>query len=256
MGVWAAGAALLGLTFHARPVAAHSFAQRSLTLPSSAFELGLGLGLGHRDVSDYTGLGVNLEVGYGVTSTLELRFRTGLRLGEAARVIDADIFGRPVETETYGQQLGNDTFANPELGLRFLLLRAHPLELGLDARAILPLDEKFGLVLGVPLALRLGDRLRVDTGLFLPIIFTDPDTTVDMSIPLHVWIKVNSNLFLGPVTGLYLPDHGGRRVPFGFAVGNSISYDAELRFWLLFPDVREDSGAKNFGVGAALYVLF
>jgi hypothetical protein len=254
VGVWAASAALLGLTSYARPAAAHSFAQRSLTLPASAFELGLGLGLGHRSVADRTGIGVNLEIGYGLSSSLELRLRTGLRPGEAAPIVRADYFGRPVETETYN--LGSDTIANPQLGLRFLLLRAHPLELGLDAHAILPLSGRFGLLLGLPLNVRLGERLRLDTGLFLPIVFNDPGTTVDISIPVHVWIKVNPSLFLGPITGVYLYDSGGRSVPFGVGVGSSLSYDAEVRFWLLFPDIREDRGARNFGLGVGLYVLF
>jgi len=258
VGVWAAtSAALLSLTSlfaFARPAWAHSFAQRSLTLPSSAFELGLGLGLAHRSVADYTGLGINLEVGYGLSSTLELRFRTGLRLGESARVIDADYFGRPVETETYN--LGNETVANPQLGLRFQVIRGPAVEIGLDTHAIVPLDGDFGLLLGVPIVLCLGDRLRLDTGIFLPIVFADPGTRVDISLPFHVWIKVNPGLFLGPITGVYFYDGGGRRVPFGFGVGSSLSYDAEVRFWLLFPDVREDRGARNFGLGVGLYVLF
>ena len=256
VGVWAASAALLTLTSlgaFVRPASAHSFAQRSLTLPSSAFELGLGLGLAHLDVIDYTGLGINLEVGYGLSSSLELRFRTGLRLGESARVINADYYGRPVETETYN--LGNDTVANPQLGLRFQLARSQAVELALDTHAILPLDGDFGLLVGLPIALRLGDRLRLDTGLYLPIIFTD-DTRVDISVPFHLWIKVNPSLFLGPITGVYFYDSGGKAVPFGFGVGSSISYDAEVRFWLLFPDVSQDGGAKNFGLGVGLYVLF
>jgi hypothetical protein len=225
-----------------------------LTLPSSAFELGLGLGLAHRDVADRTGLGINLEIGYGLSSSLELRFRTGLRLGESARVVRADYFGRPVETETYN--LGVDTVANPQLGFRFQLARSRSVELAVDTHAILPLDGDFGLLVGLPIALNLGDRLRLDTGLFLPIVFADPGTVVDISIPFHVWIKVNPTLFVGPITGVYLYDAGGRRVPFGFGVGSSLSYDAEVRFWLLFPDVREDGGAKNFGLGVGLYVLF
>jgi hypothetical protein len=258
VGIWAASAALLILTSFVppfvRPASAHSFAQRSLTLPSSAFELGLGLGLGHRSVADRTGLGINFEIGYGLSSTLELRFRTGLRLGESARVVNADYFGRPVETETYN--LGNDSVANPQLGLRFLLARGRSVELALDAHAILPLDGYFGLLVGLPIALSLGERLRLDTGIFLPVVFAEPETRVDISVPFHLWIKVNPGLFLGPMTGVYFYDGGGRSVPFGFGVGSSLSYDAEVRFWLLFPDIREDRGARNFGLGVGLYVLF
>jgi hypothetical protein len=256
VGIWAASAALISLLSFVRPASAHSWGSRGLTLPGSTFELGLGLGIGHLDVADYTGLGINLELGYGLTSALELRFRTGLRLGENGRVTDADYYGRPFYTETYF--LGNDTVANPQLGLRFVLVRGGSLDLGLDAHVIFPLDDdsEFGLLLGVPLALRLGDRLRVDTGLFLPILLADPETRVDISIPVHIWIKVNPSTVLGPMTGVYFYDGGGRSVPFGVGVGTSIAYDAEVRFWLLFPDIRDDSQRKNFGLGVGLYVLF
>ncbi len=254
MAIWAAGAALLVLTSFVRPAAAYSYFEQPLTLRSSTFELGLGVGLGHLDVADYTGLGINLELGYGITSNAELRFRTGLRLGEGGRVTDADYFGRPFNTETYN--LGNDTVANPQIGLRLSLVRGPTLELAFDAHAILPLDGVLGLLVGMPVMLRLGDRLRIDTGLLVPIFLTEPDTTFDISIPIHIWIQLNSTTFLGPITGAYFYDGGGKRVPFGFGVGTSIAYDAEVRFWLLFPDLGDSGTRENFGLGAGLYVLF
>jgi hypothetical protein len=255
VGIWAASAALLGLTSFVRPALAHSYMARSLTLPGSTFELGLGLGLGHLDVAGYTGLGINLELGYGLSSALELRFRTGLRLGENGRVTNADYYGRPFYTETYN--LGNDAIANPQLGLRFALVKGGSVDVGFDAHAILPLDSAsvFGMLVGVPLSLRLGERLKIDTGLFVPIRLTEPETTFDTSIPFHIWIRANQSTYLGPMLGVYIHDHGaGRDVPFGFGVGTSISYDAEVRFWLLVPDIRDDS--RDFGLGVGLYVLF
>jgi hypothetical protein len=255
VGIWAASAALLGLTSFARPASAHSYFEQPLTLRSSNFELGLGLGLGHLDVAGYTGLGINLEIGYGVTPSLEFRFRTGLRLGLNGRVTDADRFGRPFFTETYN--LGNETVANPQLGLRFLVARSRSLEVGVDAHAILPLSGDFGLLVGVPLLLRLGDRLRIDTGLLVPIVFGEPEARFDISIPIHVWLQVNSATFLGPMTGVYFVDQGGgERIPFGFGVGTSIAYDAEVRFWVLFPDISNDGDRGDFGLGVGLYVLF
>jgi hypothetical protein len=246
-------AALIGLGAFARPASAYSFVDRSLTLPGTSFELGLGLGLGHRDVAEFTGLGINLEIAYGLTSALELRFRAGLRLAENGRATAADRFGRPVETETYN--LGVSSVANPQLGLRFLAARLPVVELGLDAHAILPVSGSFGLLLGVPVALRLGPRLRVDSGLYVPIRFAEPDTIVDISVPLHVWLKVNPSTFLGLLAGVIFNDGGSRSIPLGFGAGYSLTYDAEVRFWLLFPDIR-DEGLNNFGFGAGLYVLF
>lgn len=239
----------------AAPARASSFVGRGLTLPRSAFELGLGAGIGRTDIPDSTGLGVNMELGYGISSNLELRLRTSLRFGYDGRVTEADYYARPVETETM-HDLGSTSLSNPEIGLRFVLARSRTVDLGFDARIYLPLSGDLRMLLGVPLALRLGDRLRIDTGIFFPIYFNDPDTRVDVSVPLHFWFRLDSGTFLGPITGIYHHDGGGDSVPFGFGVGTSISYDAEVRFWLLFPDIDHDRGAKTFGAGVGIYVMF
>ena len=97
-------AVLAGNLLGARPAEAASFINRGLTLPGGQFELGLGLGLAHADygpTTDYTGIGVNMELAYGLSHKLELRFRTGLRFGSEGRVTNADYFGHPVETESF-----------------------------------------------------------------------------------------------------------------------------------------------------------
>jgi hypothetical protein len=233
------------------PASARSYASSSLTLPSGTFELGLGLGVGHLDAIDYTGLGINMELGYGLNNNLELRFRTGLRFGTEGRVTNADYFGRPVETETYN--LGNDTLAHPEIGLRFALNKGGTAEVALDTRLYVPVDGDLGFLIGLPVSLRL-DRLRLDTGVFIPIILTEPDTTVLISIPLHLWLRLDSGTFLGPMTGIVFRDEGDERIPFGIGAGTPLAYDADLRFWLLFPNI--DDTADNFGVGVGLYVTF
>jgi len=246
------GAVLLGSLERAE---AASYVQRSLLVRDGQFELGLGVGIGHRDAIDETGLGLNLELGYGMSSTLELRFRTGVRFSRSGKVTEADYYARAHQSET-NRYDGFDTLANPEIGLRFRLTRSGSVELAFDARAYLPLDDYFGLLGGLPLALKLGGRVRLDTGLFVPIVFADGNTIVDFSIPAHLWILLNSGTYLGPMTGMYFYDGGGRAVPFGFGLGTSLSYDADVRFWVYFPDVSGDGGADNFGLGVGLYVTF
>src|SRR5262245_19314316 len=121
----AAGLAALAIT--GGSAAAHAgYITDSINLPRDRFELGIGLGYGHLDVSGYDGLGLNLELGYGLTSALELRLRTGLRFGDAGRATQADRYGRPVETETYNG--GYDSLANPEIGMQFNLVRGGSIE--------------------------------------------------------------------------------------------------------------------------------
>ena len=248
-------ALLVALVFAlaAQPARATSPVGRSLNLNAGTFELGLGAGIGHREPVDYTGLGLNFELGYGITPVLELRVRSGLRFGIAGRATEADRYGRPVETETYN--LGSDSLANPEVGLRFNLLRGGTAEIALDGKVYLPVSGSFGVLVGLPLALHLGSRLRIDTGLFVPIVFENPTSNL-VSLPLHLWIKLQGGSFVGPITGVVFPSSGGKLVPFGIGVGTPLSYDADVRLWLLFEDVSHDGASKNFGAGVGLYVTF
>jgi hypothetical protein len=252
---WRAAGALaltvIGLTTIGGEARAAAFINRGLNLPRDTWELGLGAGIGHIGAIDYTGFGLNLELGYGLNSTVELRARTGIRVSQSGRSTQADRYGRPVETETYNT--GIDTLANPELGLRFNLVRGGTAEIAFDARVQLPFDPPLGLTLGLPIALHLG-KLRLDTGVFMPIRFHD-NTAIDVSIPLHFWIKLSGGNFIGPMTGVVWQNDAGTRVPFGIGAGTPLAYDADIRFWLLFLDIG-DSNKKDFGGGVGLYVQF
>jgi hypothetical protein len=236
-----------------RQARAGGHAERGLILPPSVWELGLGLGLAREDAPDALGFGLNFELGGALTSRLELRLRSGVAFSREGRLTRADIYGRPFETETYNR--GGDTLANPEIGLRWVLVRLTAVELGLDTRATLPVGSPFGLLIGLPVNLYFGGRVKLETGIFVPIVFYDDVWTI-VSIPLHLWINLDSGLYLGPLTGVRFRDGGGTDVPLGFGLGTSLASDADLRLWILFPDVSESGGAKDFGAGVAVYVSF
>ena len=170
------------------------FVHQPITLPSSQWELGLGLGIGHEDLpaplEDITGLGLNLELRGGLTSSLQLGLRTGIRLGSEGRLTQADRFGRAFETETYGT--GIDSFANPEISLRQALLRTEAVGLALEGRLYLPLEDgtELGIMVALPLHLHLSDNTRFDSGIYVPIFFTDPATRV-ISFPFQLWFQAN-----------------------------------------------------------------
>lgn len=233
------------------PEAHASFVGRSLTLPGRTAELGLGLGLGREDFPDATGLGLNLELGYGFGSGLELRLRTGVRFGHDGRITRADEYGRTFQTETYGT--GGDSFANPEIALRWSLARGSAAELGLDARVFLPVGSDIGVMIALPVLLRLGS-VRLDTGVYVPILFYDPTQTI-VSIPLHLWIQISGGTYLGPQLGFRFRD-GDTTVPLGFGFGRVLSGRTELRLWLLFRDVSDSGDAKNFGAGVGFSFVF
>jgi hypothetical protein len=238
--------------------AASPWIYRGLTLPRHDVALDFGLGYGHIPPGPYDndGFGLNLELRGGITHDFEIGFRMGFRLDSGGQNTQADYFGRPFETETYGTV--GDSVSNPELKFRWSVARSYAAELGLELRAYLPIEagSRFGFMFGLPIALRAG-IVRLDTGLFVPVIFYDPTRTV-VSIPLHIWIQAAHNFWLGPLLGLRVVSQGGSNTeyPFGFGLGWQTSRNVDLRTWFLFPDMNRDAAARWWGLGIGLEVRF
>jgi hypothetical protein len=240
--------------------AAAPFVYRSIVLPNHDVALDLGVGYGHEPLVGDTsrgGFGMNLEIAGSVTYDLEIGLRTGVRLDGDARVIQADRYARPFETEMDPRTMGGDTMANPELHLRWLVARGAVAQLGLEARAYLPFEEhtRFGMMFGLPLSLRLAS-VRFDTGLYVPLIFYDP-TQSAISFPLHIWIQASSTFWLGPILGLRIINPGSHtQYPFGFGLGSMLAHNIDLKAWFLFPDMNRDEAARWFGAGVGLQIRF
>jgi len=254
------GTALVLTLLAARAEAAPEWIYRGLTLPRGDVALDLGLGYGHEPFPpvpnrSIDGFGMNLEIAGGVTHDLELGLRTGVRFDDGGQATQADVYGRTSATETY--DVGFDRMANPELRMRWTVARGSVVHLGLEARAYLPFatGTRFGVMFGVPLALRLGS-VRIDTGLYVPIIFRDSATST-VSIPVHVWIQASPTFWLGPLMGLRLNSPGSHDAyPFGFGIGSALSGQIDLRAWILFPDLNRDQAARSFGAGVGLQIRF
>jgi len=123
-------------------------------------------------------------------------------------------------------------------------------------RAILPIEDhtRFGMVLGLPIALRTG-VLRLDTGIYIPIIFYSPIQTA-ISIPAHLWIQVSPTLWLGPLFGIRVYHQNGaswNQYPVGFGIGSALAPNLDLRAWFLFDNVDDNA---VYGGGIALQVRF
>jgi hypothetical protein len=240
--------------------AAAPWIYRSIVLPRHDVALDFGLGLGHASTgpdTSITGFGLNLELAVGVTHDFEFGLRTGFRLDDGGQVTQADNYGRPFDTETYGTN--NDRVANPELRFRWAVARAAAAELGLEIRFYLPIEatSHFGLMFGLPIALRAGP-VRVDTGLYVPVIFTEPNTTTVVSVPIHLWIQATHSLWLGPLFGLKVVSQGGSHTeyPLGFGLGTMLSRSIDLKIWFLFPDMNRTAAARTWGTGLALQIRF
>jgi hypothetical protein len=239
--------------------AAPPWVDRHLTLPAGDWSFDFGLGLGHVPApNDTTGVGINTDMAVGITRRVELGVRTGIRFGDAFdRAIQADAYSRLFDRQTF--DAGGDTVANPEVRVRGALVRGEVAELALEGRLVLPFADGTGagLLFGVPLSFHLGNRVRLDTGPYVPVSFPPrADTEVDLSAPIDLWIQATSRFWLGPMSGIRFErlgrDRGETDVSLGLGLGYEITHAIDFKAMFLFPTLNHES--RIFGVGAGVEV--
>jgi len=251
-----ASALFLAVSAGGSASAAERWVDRPLTLHRLVFAGDVGMGLGHRsfpgpNTPSYTGAGLNLEGAIGITERVELGLRTGIRFGNESRAVQADGYGRTLWTETWGT--GVDSVANPELRVRWTAYSGSVVEVGLDGRMFMPVEDatRFGVMFGVPLAFHVADFLRIDTGLYIPTVFYD-DTFLAFSLPAYFWFQVNEKLWLGPMSSLRFTNVGNNTSAtdflLGFGLGYQVARAVDLKTMLLFPAI-DDETTRNFGAG-------
>jgi hypothetical protein len=232
--------------------AAAPWVDRAITLPGRAWAFNLGLGIGHIPERGLAP-GFNIEGAVSVAHGVEIGLRTGLRPGDNARAAQADIYGRPFDTKTYGT--GIDTVANPEFYIRARLIESQVVELGIEGRAYAPFSVGFGIMAGVPLAFHFGRTARLDTGVYVPVLFYDPTRTF-VNIPAHLWFQTSSRLWLGPLSGVVVQTSGNNEadVPLGFGFGYAVTSALDFKSWILFQDVAHGRNNGWWGFGAGLEI--
>jgi hypothetical protein len=255
------------LALGARSFAAPEWVDRGLTLRQLGLSLDAGLGLAHvTGPPEATGAGVNLEGAFGLLDDLEIGVRSGLRIGDRqAKATQADAAARLFDLETYGT--GRDLFANPEIRLLGRALDLSAVELGVEGRAFLPFEAgtRFSFMFGVPVRLHFARLVRIDTGVYVPVIFygNGDGTTgnaVTINVPVEAWFQVAPTLFLGPLAELRLNDNAGSLgadrasgLLLGFGLGYRISRFADVKADFLFPRVN---AGPDFGAGAGMGLHF
>ena len=93
-------------------------------------------------------------------------------------------------------------------------------EVGAQVTVALPTHTRFGIGLGAPVLFHLG-QMRIDTGVELELIFTDP-TVVDLDIPAAFTFDIGDGLFAGVRTGLYAPNFEEVAIPLWGFVGYTL----------------------------------
>jgi hypothetical protein len=237
-------------------MAAPPWVDRHLTLPSGTWAFDMGLGVAHiPGPPDTGGVGINLEAAVGLTDRIELGLRTGLRFGDAGdRAVEPDNYCRLFDREYVAGR--DDIVANPELRVRGALLRGPLLDLALEGRLIVPIEgNQAAIEFGVPLALHLGDSVRLDTGVYVPMLL-DYTPPFGLIIPVDLWVQLTPRFWLGPMTGFnvvrYADDATLTEVSMGLGVGYQIRRNIDFKSMFLFPALNQDS--RIFGLGAGVQI--
>jgi hypothetical protein len=255
--------ATAALTVASAASAAPPWVERHLTLPGGDFAFDFGLGIAHGPApSDTSSVGMNVEAAVGLTSHLELGIRTGLRFGDAFdRGLHPDEYARLFDRQYVDG--ADDAFANPEIRLRGALLDGPVVDLGLEGRLFVPVEgdafpgrpNQAAAEFGMPLAFHLGDSVRLDTGVYVPLLFGYA-TPFGLSVPVDVWFQVTHRLWLGPMTGLQIVRVGDDQTltyaSMGFGLGYQVARFVDFKTMFLFPELNQDSSV--FGVGAGVQI--
>jgi len=237
-----------------RAMAAPPWVDRHLTLPAGTWAFDMGLGIAHiPGPPDTAGAGINLEAAVGLTDRIELGVRTGLRFGDAGdRAVEPDNYGRLFDREYVAGR--DDVLANPELRVRGALLRGPVVDLALEGRLFVPIEgNQAALEFGAPVALHLGDSVRIDTGVYIPMLL-DYTPPFGLIIPVDLWIQLNRRLWLGPMTGFSVVRFADNttltEVSMGFGLGYQILRNLDFKSMFLLPALNQDS--RIFGLGAGV----
>jgi hypothetical protein len=246
--------------------AADQYVSRPLTLPRLNFAFDAGLGVRHVDFGNNTsamGPGINLEAALGITSNIELGFRTGLRLNDDAGLVQADTYGRLYDTETYG--VGGDRLANPEFRLTGRVLNAEVAEIGLEGRVYLPFEQGTHFVgaFGAPFLFHFGRIVRLDLGAYIVTIFDEEDRNGGralvirplISVPARLWFQVSDRVWLGPIAGIrHDPGRNNANVLLGFGLGYQITSFLDFKTQFVFPEINNARGTNDFAFAGGIQV--
>jgi hypothetical protein len=264
--------ATLALLFVTRTaLAAAPWVRRPFVLPSLGVSADIGLGVGQLTLIDpyplydtpigttKVGSGLDMEAALGLFGCMELGLRLGARFSPGGALTVADAYGSLSDPTLLHVDTGTASFANPEFRLRLGFFdtpfAAGGLEIGVVPGAS-PGSDSVAMP-GIPLRFRSPGKIRVDTGLYLPVTFVRQDN-VGVEIPLALWLQ-HDDFFYGPLTGFFFnyPSNGFGRgdgpselaIHAGVGVGYTVARVLDLKAQLLTLRLINSDWARAIGGG-------
>jgi hypothetical protein len=249
------------------------FTDAPLTLKPLHFAADVGIGFGtYQDGAGngHVGWGSNFEAAIGLPFLGEFgariaeRFGTdgdfvGTGPGAAGFPTGADHFARlfdPVVGEP-----GFKDFANPEFHLRGSMVDEDIFQLGLETRLTVPTsnDSYWAFTPGLPMRIHMPGVMRIDVGIWLPVVFVNNpppganSTIYVLDIPVQAFFQIG-DAFVGPESGLRVVNVGSTPtstdVPLGVGGGYTFGGIFDVKAQLRSERINSGSWAsQSFGGG-------
>jgi hypothetical protein len=235
-----------------------------LTLKELHFSGDAGLGFGtYQDGAGngHVGWGSSFDAAIGLPFLGELGGHIAQRFGNDGVLVGtnaigptgADHFARLYDPIT--QEPGSGQFANPEFHLRGTLVPLDVFELGLETRLTVPTtnDSWWAVTPGIPIRIHAPGLLRIDTGLWLPVVLTPNQAVYILEIPAQLFVQVG-DAFVGPLTGVRINNIGGNPtstdVPVGVGGGYTFAGILDVKAQLRTERINSGGWASQaFGGG-------
>ena len=241
--------------------------ERSITLPKMTLRIDVGPPEKGILDSGFLGDAWAFGRGYGLTlSDAGDDVASGLGVGAAFGILDELEVGMllfPIQFTP-----GDDHFGDITLYGRYKFFSTDVVDIGGQLLLQLPSRTDFGMGMGLPIMLRLGDSVRIDTGVEFELIFVDvgPDddeVAFGMDIPAGIAFQIGKG-FVGPRTGLFLYKYIGDAefaLPLGVfggvTVAEMVDITAEFAFTQFLTSAGDDAFGEDswrFNVGANIHL--
>jgi hypothetical protein len=232
------------------------FVDVPLTLKPLHFSADVGIGFGtYQDTNNggHVGAGSNFEAAIGLPFLGEFGARIAQRFGTDGDFVGTGVGspGFPTGADHFARlfdpvvgEPGLKDFANPEFHLRGSMVDEDVFQLGLETRLTVPAssDSYWAFTPGLPMRIHLPGLMRIDVGLWLPVVFVSnpppggSSQIYVLDIPVQAFFQIG-DAFVGPESGVRLNNIGSSPtstdVPLGvgggYTFGGILDIKAQLR---------------------------